>query len=84
MDANNANVVVNYDGTSPSGFTGSTFTGMDYNCNTVEVSEKPLNNLADVFDSALEDGIAMMLWNLFSLCLWGGAFDICWNPGNWL
>ena len=80
-------MVVNYDGTSPSGFTGSTFTGMSsYVCNNDDSKgdgEKVFGGLADVFDAALEDGIAMATWNLFALCLWGGAFSICWNPANW-
>jgi len=79
--------VVNYDGSQPSGFTGSTFTGMEnYDCNNdgSKVEEKVFGGLADVLDAAFEDGFAMMGWNLFALCLWGGAFSICWNPANWL
>ena len=54
-----------------------------YDCDPDD-GEPELNNLADVFDSALDGNIIFFGFKLLALCLWGGAFDICWNPANWL
>tara|TARA_B110000285_G_scaffold232359_1_gene303236 strand:+ start:1251 stop:1982 length:732 start_codon:yes stop_codon:yes gene_type:complete len=81
-NANGGTNVVNYDGTEPSGYTGSSFKGMK---GWIPVIQVPTlyANLVDVWYIAWEDGWFWAFWNWQWLCSFGGAAAVCWNPFAW-
>jgi hypothetical protein len=76
---------LNYDGTSPSAFTSSTYLGMDgWSDGSGTEEEDEFENLGDVMDEIFDGGMLITsIFRLFSICLFQ-ARDVCFNPLNWL
>lgn len=65
-DSQGDSSIINYDGTSPSGFTDSVFCGMDCvgGTNTTE-EEEEITNLGDVLDEAFSGSTFMAVFKIF-------------------
>ena len=77
-DANGNSNVEHYDGQLPTGFTESTYRGM----NPDEEETAEISNLVDLFSAALEGGFFTAGLTILSLCF-GEAMSICFKPLYW-
>jgi len=83
LDASGNSIVLNYDSTLPTAFTGEEpYLGMDAWFPTEDMLDDGFNSLGDVFRVAFEGNIFMAWFKLGFICLFA-APGICFLPWKW-